>query len=142
MGGDPHRALDHLLARLAIDPGAVIGRTGGQVPCGGTATSIRIGKVLLVGDAAGHTHPITGAGILVAVISGALAGRAAAAAVRLGDLGALEGYEAEWVPYMSGSLAHALRKRRSLDELWTDDPADLSDLIRQNWIGFKAYGKR
>lgn len=142
LGEDPHSALKQLLARLGIGPGAIIGRTGGPVPCGGTVARLRVGNVLLVGDAAGHTHPITGAGILAAVVSGALAGQAAAAAVRSGELTALDGYEGEWTPFMGGSLRHALRKRRTLDERWSNDRAALSDVIRENWIAFKAYGRR
>ena len=55
--------------------------TGGAIPVGGRLRSI--GKlertaVLLAGDAAGLTNPVTGAGIASAVQSGTLAGRAAA----------------------------------------------------------------
>jgi geranylgeranyl reductase family protein len=59
MGGDPRQALDHLLEHLGIASGAIVGRTGGPVPSGGTVAHLRVGNVLLVGDAAGHTHPVT-----------------------------------------------------------------------------------
>ena len=51
--------------------------TGGAIPVGGRLRSIgRLGRtaVLLAGDAAGLTNPVTGAGIASAVQSGALAG--------------------------------------------------------------------
>ncbi|MEE8389728.1 MAG: NAD(P)/FAD-dependent oxidoreductase [Anaerolineae bacterium] len=142
MGGDPRQALDHLLERLEIAPGAILGRTAGPIPSGGTVARLRVGEVLLVGDAAGHTHPVTGAGIFAAVVSGTLAGQAAARAVKSDDLTALDEYEREWTAFMGGPLCHALTKRRYLDEHWSDDPAVLSDVVRETWVAFKAYGRR
>ncbi len=142
MGGDPRQALGHLLARLEITPGMIVGRTAGPVPSGGTVAHLREGNVLLVGDAAGHTHPVTGAGIFAAVVSGTLAGQAAAQAIKSDDLAALGGYEREWSAFMGGPLRHALNKRRYLDERWSDDVASLSDVVRETWVAFKAYGRR
>lgn len=142
LGGDPRHALERLLAQLDLTPGAVLGHTGGPVPCGGSANRVHVGNCLLVGDAAGHTHPITGAGILSAVVSGTFAGQAAAEAVRSGELTALDGYEGRWSPFMGGPLRHALGKRQVLDHQWSDDRAALSAVVRQSWIAFKAYSRR
>ena len=142
IGGDPRQALDHLLERLEIAPGAILGRTGGPVPSGGAVAHLRVGKVLLVGDAAGHTHPITGAGIFSAVVGGTLAGQAAARALKTGDFTALDEYEREWEAFMGSPLRHALTKRRFLDRHWSDDPTTLSNIIRETWIAFKEYGRR
>jgi len=142
LGGDPHRALDHLLERLGIRRGTILGRTGGLVPSGGPLPRVRVGEVLLVGDAAGHTHPITGAGIFAAVVGGTLAGQAAARAVKTSDLTALDEYPKEWGAFMAGPLRHALSKRRYLDRHWSDDPTALSALIRATWIAFREYGRR
>ncbi|MBC7228074.1 MAG: NAD(P)/FAD-dependent oxidoreductase [Thermoflexales bacterium] len=141
MGGDPSHALAHLLDRLHIRPGDILGRTGGPVPSGGPVAHIRVGEVLLVGDAAGHTHPVTGAGIFAAIVGGTLAGQAAARAVRTGDLRALEEYEREWDAFMGGPLRHALKKRRYLDAHWSDDPIALSAAVRRTWIAFREYGR-
>ncbi len=142
MGGDPSQALEHLLARLEITSGAILGRTAGPAPSGGTVAQIRVGEVLLVGDAAGHTHPVTGAGIFAAIVSGTLAGQAAARAVKSDDLTALDEYEREWNAFMGGPLRHALTKRRHLDEHWSDDAAALSGVVRETWVAFKGYGRR
>jgi geranylgeranyl reductase family protein len=142
MGGDPRAALAHLLEKLEIAPGAILGRTGGPVPSGGSVAQVRVDNVLLVGDAAGHTHPVTGAGIFSAIVSGELAGGAAAKAVKSGDLASLDEYEREWSPFMGGPLRHALTKRRYLDEHWSDDPAVLSGVVRETWVAFKTYGRR
>src|SRR5262249_49593219 len=59
----------------------VLGRTGGLIPVGGPLCphAARRGQLLLLaGDAAGLTNPVTGAGIHAAVLSGRLAGSAAA----------------------------------------------------------------
>ena len=112
------------------------------MPSGGAVSSVCRDGILLVGDAAGLTHPITGAGILAAVISGELAGRAAASAIESGDLGCLATYQEELSAYLGGSLRHALMKRRQLDAEWCDDPGRLSDSLRETWIAFRAYGRR
>lgn len=142
LGGDPLVALEHLLTRLQISAGAVVGRTAGLIPCGGPLPHLRVGEILLVGDAAGHTHPITGAGIFAAVVGGTLAGRAAARAIQRGDPAALDEYVQEWSAYMGGPLRHALEKRRELDRHWGDDPTALSAAIRRSWIAFREYGVR
>jgi menaquinone-9 beta-reductase len=63
---------------LAADarPGPV---TGGWLRMGGAGTVPAAGNVLLVGDAAGLINPLQGEGIAPAMISGRLAGQAAAA---------------------------------------------------------------
>jgi hypothetical protein len=70
--------------RAGILEAEPIGRTGGVIPVGGIVGPCgRLGRVrvLLAGDAAGLAHSVTGAGIAAAVLSGTLAGEAAAAAV-------------------------------------------------------------
>ncbi len=142
LGGDSKRALQHLLARLEVPPDTIIAHTAGPVPASGTIARLRVDNVLLAGDAAGHTHPITGAGILSAVISGQLAGQAATHAIQEGDTTVLDDYEREWNAFMGGPLRHALEKRRAMEAGWSDDPSALSDVLRETWIAFKTYGRR
>ncbi|UMG95014.1 hypothetical protein [Nocardioides sp. TF02-7] len=91
----PSRA--EMLERLErLLPGTVDGGSrwrGHHLPLSGwrSATEQPDGQVLFAGDAAGLVNPMTGEGIYYAVATGALAGRAAAAAVgdhRPGDAGA------------------------------------------------------
>lgn len=142
IGGDPQQALAHLLDRLGLKESAIIGRTAGLVPSGGPVASMRVGNVLLAGDAAGHTHPVTGAGIASAIVGGELVGKTAAQAIKTESLAALDEYEREWKAFMGGSLRHALDKRRYLDQHWSDDPIVLSNVVRETWIAFKGYGRR
>jgi flavin-dependent dehydrogenase len=99
-----------------------------------------LNTVVFCGDAAGLTHPITGAGIPQAVFSGDLAGRAAAAAVTRSDTGYLREYEAEIRSRYQGVINHALTKRDLMVRRW-DDP-DFEAMCEETWIGFKGYRKR
>ncbi len=117
---------------------SAISYAGGPVPVGGPR-SVRHGNVLLVGDAAGHTHPLTGAGIVNAIIAGEMAGRAAARAVLDGDETALEEYGEEFQTVLAPALERAKEKRTRLEEAWILPPAGLSSAIRGNWIAFDEY---
>jgi digeranylgeranylglycerophospholipid reductase len=138
-----HQALGALLADLAVALGRAgiveaepLGRTGGIIPVGGiVGPAGRLGdtRVLLAGDAAGLAHPVTGAGIAAAVLSGTLAGEAAAAAVS-GHPGALPAYAEELRDLFAGSFERALVRRRAT---WRD-PIDYAAL-RRGWPGFPAY---
>lgn len=141
-GPRPQEALEHLLDRLEIRPSAVIRSSGGYIPCGGPPRHTRRGKIILVGDAAGQTHPITGAGVAHACLCGHMAGRAAVQAALSDNPAVLEDYEREWRAYLGGVLAHAVRKRRILTEGWTRNPAALSALLRRTWVAFPDYGRQ
>ncbi|MDZ7698661.1 MAG: NAD(P)/FAD-dependent oxidoreductase [Deltaproteobacteria bacterium] len=63
----------------------------GWIPVEPRAQVLR-NNMMLAGDAAGHTHPITGAGIANAMLAGRLAGKWAVRALRKGDLRVMRGY--------------------------------------------------
>lgn len=136
------RALEHLLARLRaagrISGAQTVARTAGFVPVGGLLQPWA-GNVLLAGDAAGAVHPLTGAGILFAVISGQEAGAATAGAVR-GDAAVFAAYERRCRALFGAAIERGLQARRRLAEGWTDDPAVLDRLLRENWIACEGYG--
>ncbi len=136
--------MNHFLNRLVhskrlsgID---IIGKTGGSIPCE-KPRQIVFGNTLLVGDAAGHAHPITGAGILNAVIGGEIAGRVASESVANGDLQYLKNYEIEWQEVFGKSLSYAAYKREFLEKNWNKRGDDFEGLIRKTWVGFKEYHK-
>ncbi len=142
LGSDPRQTLEHLLDRLQIGRGAIVGRTAGAIPAGGVVERLRVDGALLVGDAAGQTHPVTGAGIFPALVAGTLAGQAVVRALHANDLRLLDDYTTEWQSFMAGPLRHALSKRRALDQHWSDDPVALSAAVRRTWIAFKEYARR
>jgi digeranylgeranylglycerophospholipid reductase len=141
MGARPGEALAHLLDHLGLSSASAVGRLGGLVPTGGPVAQLRVGNVLLVGDAGGLAHPVTGGGIAPAVLSGQMAGEAAARAVLRGDLSALDAYPAGWHQAMGGPMRQALANRRYLDARWSCDPAALSAVVAETWIAFPAYGR-
>ncbi|MBI2865018.1 MAG: NAD(P)/FAD-dependent oxidoreductase [Chloroflexi bacterium] len=130
------------LLRDLTGQGKVVGPTSaynaGRVPVGGQAT-LRQGNVLLVGDAAGLTHPVTGAGILNAIIAGEMAGRAAARAVIKGSLDYLEEYVEECQFVLGSGLDRAREKCDELARVWDSSPAELTNAIRHSWIAFDEY---
>jgi len=130
--------LHHLVGSKKFSRIEIVGKTGGSIPCEGSRKTV-LENTLLVGDAAGHTHPITGAGILNAVIAGEIAGRIAAEAVSRGDLRYLENYEVEWREVFGKSLSYGASKREFLEENWNKSKIHFEDLIRKTWVGFKDY---
>lgn len=114
----------------------ILGMTGGVIPVGGLLQpwgGIAHTPVLLAGDAAGLTNPVTGAGISAAVHSGRLAGRAAAATTG-GDLSAPQDYAEELNDIFGPALARARRRRVALA---TRQPG--REDLRQGWIAYPQY---
>lgn len=121
--------------------GAVLSVTAGLVPVGGPAM-LRRGSLALAGDAAGHTHPITGAGILNAIIAGEMAGKAAARAAATGCPDCLKEYEEECLLVLGPALDRARERRCQLEDDWSPSPAELAQTIRRSWITFDEYYRR
>ena len=114
--------------------------TGGLIPAGGLiAPTGRTGStpVLLAGDACGLTNPITGAGIASAVISGRMAGEAAAE-VLSGHAGALESYAEEISDVFGPALARARRRRDGVMAAHAAGRLGPSELQR-SWIAYESY---
>jgi flavin-dependent dehydrogenase len=108
-------------------------KTGGLIPVGGPVESVK-GNVLLVGDAAGQTHPITGGGVPQAIICGKIAGKIAANAVqKKKDL--LKEYDKKWRVIFEDELMRARRKRMYLELQWNH----LDKIIKKCWPGFHEY---
>jgi len=130
--------LDYLVESKRLSGVEIIAKTGGSIPCEKPRKTV-FENILLVGDAAGHAHPITGAGILNAVIGGEIAGRIAAEAIAREDLQYLKNYEIEWQETFGKSLSYGALKRKFLEENWNDPQVNFEALIRKTWIGFKEY---
>ncbi len=115
--------------------------TGGAIPVCGRLRSIgRLANtvVLLAGDAAGLTNPVTGAGIASAVQSGALAGRAAIDLI--GDrTAALDEYEEELGDVFDAALGRALRRRHELMACYVDGQRPDARALSDSWIASPQY---
>jgi geranylgeranyl reductase family protein len=142
MAPDLKAPLERLHARLAeqgIVGREVLARTGGAIPVGGLRERLVVGPVLLVGDAAGLTHPITGAGIPAAVISGDRAGAAAAELIADGKARALADFEEDVRDHFEDAVARAVRRRSGMRDEWGAQGARADVFHRRGWIAFADY---
>lgn len=113
MASEALDALHRQLAGAGLVGSDVLGRSAGTVPVEGLREKLAMGNILFAGDAGGMAHPLTGAGIHPAVVSGEAAGTAAAEWV-FGRLGALPAYEAKMRGQFGDMLTHAARRREPL----------------------------
>jgi digeranylgeranylglycerophospholipid reductase len=133
------------LRRSLLDEGrigdAILGYTGGVIPVGGIVGpygALGDTHVLLAGDAAGLTNPVTGAGISAASISGALAGTAAASVVA-GNQDAGEDYADDIDDLFGASLERARRRRAEILDYYVKGARPNAAALRKGWIAFPEY---
>lgn len=114
--------------------------TGGVLPVGGMLKPFGfLGEttVLLAGDAAGLTNPVTGAGINAAILSGRSAGQCAVELLAANSE-AVENYQEELEDLFKPSLERALKRRKALLSHYESGRPDGADL-RHNWIAYPEY---
>ncbi len=144
-----HRAklkslLENLRQRLIMETRIgeeILGHTGGAIPVGGmNAARGMLGNtlVLLAGDAAGLVNPVTGAGIPAAVISGRMAGEAAASFLA-GEKDAGNEYAEDLDDLFGASLARALARRRELMAKFQSNATPDKNDLRRGWIAYPEY---
>jgi digeranylgeranylglycerophospholipid reductase len=129
--------LDRFVHRLADEgkiKGDPHGLTAGWIPSE-PVREVSADAMLLAGDAAGQTHPVTGAGIAQAVLCGRMAGKWAARAVLEDDLRLLREYDREWQDDYGEQLNRAFRKRQKLENGWDR----LEEILPSCWVGFREY---
>jgi digeranylgeranylglycerophospholipid reductase len=136
--------LDSLHRRLVAEGRVgerVLGHTGGAIAVGGMLDPVgALGDVpvLLTGDAAGLSNPVTGAGIASAVMSGGLAG-VAAQAFCAGDAAAPDDYADDVEDLFGTALARALARRNELLARYRDGARPTSAALRRGWIAYPEY---
>ncbi len=137
LSGSLSRFIEELRAGGLIGT-KIIEKTSGLVPVSGL-NEITAGNIALCGDSAGLTHPITGAGILSAVISGELAGDYAAESVKKSK-NLLSEYKEEIESIFKKPFLTALKKRAELYPKMLDD-AGIAENISRLWPSFDEYYK-
>ena len=148
--GPPSRFLDRLRERLGKD-GKVLRRFGGAIPIGVMPRTYGE-RLMVVGDAAAQTKPISGGGLFTGMRAAECAGLTALEAMEKEDFSiqSLSRYEERWRAIMGkeiergyllrkvfvrlsdrklDQLAAALRKREMIDLLATGDIDSPSDLV-------------
>ena len=111
----------------------VLAVAGGAIPISGPREEMFRERVLLAGDAAGLTHPVTGAGIPQAVFSGQEAGLAAARLAG-GQAEAGAEYQHAVLARYGGNLARGLAARKEMEAAW--DGEDFAGLMARIWPGW------
>ncbi|MEM1658968.1 MAG: NAD(P)/FAD-dependent oxidoreductase [Candidatus Jordarchaeales archaeon] len=93
----------------------------GAIPLGGPNAKNVADGLMLVGDAAGQVHPITGGGMGYAIVCGSIAGKVAMECIEKGDVSekALSKYEVLWREKYGHEFGQMLALRNLLEE--TDD---------------------
>ncbi|MDX9768641.1 MAG: NAD(P)/FAD-dependent oxidoreductase [Ectothiorhodospiraceae bacterium] len=134
----PLDALHLRLVAQGLVGETIVARTGGAIPVGGLRERLTVGDVLFVGDAAGLAHPITGAGIAAALISGECAGLAVARSLA-GEAEAIDAFEEELRDRFEDALMRAVDRRRWLEGVWRTPAARADAAMRRGWIAFDEY---
>ena len=128
-----------LTSAKILRDGGVRKTAGGLIPSSGLADHLARDRMLLAGDAAGCTHPITGAGIVAAVVSGNLA----ATAVLDQKKGVGPKLDERYPQVLQAEYGeqYSRARRRFLDRErdWTADSREFAGLIRRSWIAFPEY---
>ncbi|MBN1558974.1 NAD(P)/FAD-dependent oxidoreductase [candidate division KSB1 bacterium] len=77
---------------------SVLNSVAGGVPCDHTLKTIVLDGLMLVGDAAHQVNPVSGGGIVPALVAGQIAGQVAGRAIHNGDVSAksLQDYPKRW----------------------------------------------
>lgn len=133
----PGKVLDTFIRHLETDGkihGRPVARTAGWIPAEQLRNAVH-GNIVLVGDAAGQTHPITGAGIFAAVTCGELAGIHAALAAAANDMTLLRGYDCQWQELLGETLTRAHCRRRQMENGWSS----FDTIVKQCWVAFGEY---
>jgi len=107
----------------------------GLIPCSGLFQESVVGNMMLVGDAAGQTHPITGGGIAPAVICSKIAGNIAAKAIMGNQLEVLKNYDTQFRKVYEKEQNRAVQNRKKMIENWEN----LDSMVPSIWPTFKEY---
>jgi digeranylgeranylglycerophospholipid reductase len=108
----------HEIAKRQLAKAKIVECRVGALPVCGPNQQNVVDGALLVGDAAGHVHPITGGGMGYAMVCGSIAGKVAAKCVSKGDVSSdrLQEYETKWRKRYGEEFAQSLKLRDLLIE--------------------------
>ncbi len=116
----------------------------GAIPVGGVNKKNTMDNLMLVGDAAGHVHPVTGGGIGYAMVAGTYCGKVAADAITKQDTSdsMLQTYDQQWRDKYAFEFQQSLLLRDAIVE--TDDSTmdKLAKIVQGEEIVNLTAGKK
>jgi digeranylgeranylglycerophospholipid reductase len=126
--GEPTKLLEKFM-KSKMPKAEILQMVAGGIPTSGPIKTTTSDGIMLVGDAAHQSDPLTGGGIINAMKAGVMAGEVAGKAVSSGDVGAaaLKEYEERW----RSSIGKEIEKRYHAKKFFlnlTDE--DLNRLTR------------
>ena len=142
LGGNVARALaefQQYLIKEGVISEEVMRTTGGAIPIGGPRLKMQQKNLMLVGDAAGHTHPISGEGIFPAIVAGKIAGSLAVDSIETSDLNVLTQYSTQYLARFGEFIERGFKRKVEYNRNW--EKTDFSVLIRNAWFAFPEYFK-
>ncbi|MDI6840333.1 MAG: NAD(P)/FAD-dependent oxidoreductase [bacterium] len=113
---------------------SILGEYRSIIPCKYLSKLVK-GRVCIVGDAARFVDPISGGGIGNALLSGKLAGKNCAIAIKNDDITKLKQYEREWETVEGSNFKFKLRVRNILMKLNDSDLELIFDFGAKNFGG-------
>jgi len=133
--GEPMRLLWQFM-RSRFPQGKVVEMVVGGDPCSGPIESATSDGVMLVGDAARQTDPLTGGGILTAMHAGIIAGEVAAKAIGACDVSqeGLKEYEDRWREEIGRQLARSYEYKEFFVKLSDQDLNQLLGSLKRQDI--------
>lgn len=126
--------LDKLLKKRA-PTAQILERTGGLVPASGPMKELVRGNLVLIGDAAHLTDPLSGGGISPAIVSGKMAGIIAAEAVASGNINLLMKYPAHFKKLLGWKYYFYKRLRKLFVKLNDDDLEAICRFVESQFGG-------
>ncbi len=142
-GGVAKEFLDTFVSMFSEELGSakIIDYRGAPVPIGGVISETVFDGAMLVGDAAGHVIPLTGAGIHSSVAAGLAAGKVAGKAVLEEDVSKLR--LSEFYQVYEGWLTRirkSLKAMRAVERLSDEDLDTLATILKADDILDLANG--
>ncbi len=142
-GGIAKDYLDAFVKLFSDELGSakIIDYRGAPVPIGGAISESVFDGAMLIGDAAGHVIPLTGAGIHSSVSAGLAAGKVAANAVQEGDTSKrrLSEFYKLYEPWLN-RIKRSLRAMRAVEKLSDEELDTLAKIFQADDILDLANG--
>lgn len=139
-----HFIKNHEIAQQQLSKARIIETRVGALPVCGPNKQNVVDGAMLVGDAAGHVHPITGGGMGYAMVCGSIAGKVAAQCVSKDKITTdhLSQYEKEWRKLYGGEFNQSLKLRDLLLETEDETLDKLADIVTGETIVSLTAGKK